>query len=285
MALPIQSSCSVKRYTPSLLRSRLKLPAKIRLSVRVESSAQEETNEGIEEGSVLASPQKSTKAGLGFGSSSPSPSYGKLREKEGTESNKRKGKRSTERDSSIIRRSPVEKPAFLSQQGESQSEEKTRNENAFLLTWLGLGSLILVEGIVLAASGFLPEEWDQFLVKYLYPSFTPTVFLFVGDGCHCLKNPINPTCFTAAHKFQPSRLHGELMYTGQTLSCDCQGVWMHHSKVHSRCTDFSDQEFIERKQLPRKPAGLSQRLVAYGEWDCTRRNLQALARNEKTQWA
>jgi hypothetical protein len=26
----------------------------------------------------------------------------------------------------------------------------------------------------------LLEEWDGFFVKFLYPSFTPTVFLFVG---------------------------------------------------------------------------------------------------------
>jgi len=29
-------------------------------------------------------------------------------------------------------------------------------------------------------TGFLPEEWDALFVKYLYPSFTPTVFLFVA---------------------------------------------------------------------------------------------------------
>lgn len=28
--------------------------------------------------------------------------------------------------------------------------------------------------------GLLPEAWDNFFVKYLYPSFTPTVFLFVA---------------------------------------------------------------------------------------------------------
>ncbi|RXH94922.1 hypothetical protein DVH24_024606 [Malus domestica] len=29
---------------------------------------------------------------------------------------------------------------------------------------------------------FLPEDWDKFLVKYLYPSFTPTVGLFVAGS-------------------------------------------------------------------------------------------------------
>jgi hypothetical protein len=29
-------------------------------------------------------------------------------------------------------------------------------------------------------AGFLPEEYDNFFVKYLYPSFTPTVVLFLA---------------------------------------------------------------------------------------------------------
>lgn len=61
-------------------------------------------------------------------------------------------------------------------------KESSRGEDVFLLVWLGLGGLILVEGVTLAASGFLPEEWDQFLVKFIYPIFTPTVFLFVAGS-------------------------------------------------------------------------------------------------------
>ncbi|RVW35234.1 Protein LOW PSII accumulation 2, chloroplastic [Vitis vinifera] len=34
--------------------------------------------------------------------------------------------------------------------------------------------------VIFTSTGFLPEEWDKFFVKYLYPSFTPTVFLFVA---------------------------------------------------------------------------------------------------------
>ncbi|MBA0789991.1 hypothetical protein Gohar_014666, partial [Gossypium harknessii] len=116
-----------------------------------------------------SSSKKAVVPGQGFGSS-PSPSSG---------SNKKKPKGKRER-ASIIRRSPVEKPAFLTKEEEAKAEEQRKNESAFLLAWLGLGGIILFQGIVLAASGFLPEEWDKFFVKYLYPSFTPTVILFLA---------------------------------------------------------------------------------------------------------
>lgn len=32
------------------------------------------------------------------------------------------------------------------------------------------------------SAGFLPEEWDKFLVDKLYPSFTPTVGLFLAGA-------------------------------------------------------------------------------------------------------
>lgn len=35
-------------------------------------------------------------------------------------------------------------------------------------------------GIAILLAGFLPEAWDKLFAKYLYPSFTPTVFLFVA---------------------------------------------------------------------------------------------------------
>ncbi|XP_061340952.1 protein LPA2 [Gastrolobium bilobum] len=109
------------------------------------------------------------KPGSGFGSSN--------------ESGKRKQKQKGQRErASIIRRSPVEKPSFVSEQQVGETKEQGKNESAFILAWLGFGSIILVEGIALAASGFLPEEWDKFFVKYLYPSFTPTVFLFIAGA-------------------------------------------------------------------------------------------------------
>ncbi|GFZ15221.1 hypothetical protein Acr_24g0014110 [Actinidia rufa] len=92
-------------------------------------------------------PPKPTSQGLGFGSSSsnspkPKPNPVGIKKKQ-----RGKGERA-----SIIRRAPVEKPEFVSQQEEPLSKEQIRNENAFLLAWLGLGGVILVEGIALAAS-------------------------------------------------------------------------------------------------------------------------------------
>ncbi|KAM7266558.1 hypothetical protein ACFE04_004455 [Oxalis oulophora] len=83
---------------------------------------------------------------------------------------------------SVIRRNPVEKPAFLSKgDGEAANNEtQSLSESAFIVIWLGLGGLILLQGLTLAASGFLPEEWDKLFVKYVYPSFTPTVGLFLA---------------------------------------------------------------------------------------------------------
>ncbi|VVB11904.1 unnamed protein product [Arabis nemorensis] len=105
-------------------------------------------------------PGKPRSSGVGFGSAAKG---------------KGKGKRE------VIRRSPVEKPVFVSsEEGAAKAEELRRNENAFLLTWLALGALILIQGILLAASGFLPEELDKLFVKYVYPVFTPSVGLFVA---------------------------------------------------------------------------------------------------------
>ncbi|KAB5525368.1 hypothetical protein DKX38_023117 [Salix brachista] len=116
--------------------------------------------------------------GQGFGSQSVAATA-TSKTASGSES-KKKPKGNRRERASIIRRTPVEKPAFISQENEVKGKEQGRNESAFLLAWLGLGGVIFVEGIVLASSGFLPEEWDKFFVKYLYPSFTPTVGLFVA---------------------------------------------------------------------------------------------------------
>lgn len=48
---------------------------------------------------------------------------------------------------------------------------------------LGLGlifSVCLAEGFIVAASGFLPDAADEFIMKYVYSAFSPTVGLFLA---------------------------------------------------------------------------------------------------------
>ncbi|PSR93356.1 Protein LOW PSII ACCUMULATION 2 like [Actinidia chinensis var. chinensis] len=166
MALTLHSSPFLLTQKPHLLLHTKTTPFAIK---------SQDSSSTSNPSSPSTDPPKPTSQGLGFGSSSsnspkPKPNPVGIKKKQ-----RGKGERA-----SIIRRAPVEKPEFVSQQEEPLSKEQIRNENAFLLAWLGLGGVILVEGIALAASGFLPEEWDKLFVKYLYPSFTPTVFLFVA---------------------------------------------------------------------------------------------------------
>ncbi|PIA50059.1 hypothetical protein AQUCO_01300649v1 [Aquilegia coerulea] len=165
MELAIQSSCLVKKQSSSLLQpSLLNFNIKTRLSVKAtESSSSSSSSSPSEE------PEKPTsKTNVGFGSSTT------------TQIKDGKKKKGSKGRATIIRRTPLEKPAFVSKEKETKTPEQNPTETAFLLTWFGLGLLIITEGLVLAASGLFPEEWDKFFVKYLYPSFTPTVFLFVA---------------------------------------------------------------------------------------------------------
>lgn len=78
--------------------------------------------------------------------------------------------------SKTIRRSAPQQPLL---QAAPKQNQVSQLETAYVVALTFLVGVILVEGLALGASGFLPEEWDDFLVKSLYPAFSPTVGLFL----------------------------------------------------------------------------------------------------------
>ncbi|KAL3834594.1 hypothetical protein ACJIZ3_009330 [Penstemon smallii] len=169
MALILHPSSSFTTNKPYLLfhpQFHLK-PTNFPIKSQQNSSTEETTSNPSSKNPTTSS------QGLGFGSSAAASTSAPAKKKQP------KGKRER---ASIIRREPLEKPNFGTPNQVAQADELSKNESAFLIAWLGLGAVILTEGIILAGSGFLPEAWDKFFVKYLYPSFTPTVFLFVSGS-------------------------------------------------------------------------------------------------------
>ncbi|KAL2550221.1 Protein LOW PSII ACCUMULATION 2 [Forsythia ovata] len=114
----------------------------------IKSQQDSSSNQPTEETPPKKANNLSSGSGSGFGSAAATSTV---------PSSKRKQQKGKRERASIIRREPLEKPKFATPpQEEARTEELRKNE------------------------GFLPEEWDKFCVKYLYPSFTPTVFLFVA---------------------------------------------------------------------------------------------------------
>lgn len=75
------------------------------------------------------------------------------------------------------RRAPPSKPLI----GVSAADKQTQQvETAVVASLAFLFAVILLEGLLLAASGFLPEEWDEFAVNFVYPAFTPSVGVFLA---------------------------------------------------------------------------------------------------------
>lgn len=148
MALTVHSPSPFTTGRYRLLRAPVLLTRGTGPKLAVNSQDQNSAAETDDSAAVAASPKKSASPGQGFGSSSASPSKSSSAAVTGNRKQRVRGERA-----SIIRRSPVEKPAFVSEDEEIRAEQQRKNESAFLLAWLGLGGVILIEGIVLAASG------------------------------------------------------------------------------------------------------------------------------------
>lgn len=57
---------------------------------------------------------------------------------------------------------------------------ESQAETAIVTAMFFLFSAIILEGLVLAASGFLSEEVDAWIQDVLYPSYSPTVIVFLA---------------------------------------------------------------------------------------------------------
>jgi hypothetical protein len=77
------------------------------------------------------------------------------------------------RAASAKRRRPLPSVTPAQQTTKQAKEEPASQTEALVLQSLGVAfALILLEGLILAASGFLPEEIDNFIVDYIYPTFS-----------------------------------------------------------------------------------------------------------------
>ncbi|BBN00094.1 hypothetical protein MPTK1_1g26360 [Marchantia polymorpha subsp. ruderalis] len=129
-------------------------------SVRVFAQVGEETESTQENASTR---EESNVKAKGFGAPKP------VTEKKKT---------SSSAPSSNTRRAPPQQPLL----GNQVDEETKQFETGAVAALVFVFSLIILEGIGLAASGFLPQEWDEFMIKVIYPIFTPTVGVFLGGA-------------------------------------------------------------------------------------------------------
>jgi hypothetical protein len=114
-----------------------------------------------------ASPEKAQEAGA-----SSSESIESLEEKIRIRRGKKGGK--------VKPQVKVNAPVVDAVTGKAPATPESQIETAAVLTLFYFFLAILVEGLLLAGSGFLPEEWDQFIQDKIYPSYSPTVLLFLG---------------------------------------------------------------------------------------------------------
>eukprot|EP01024_Parvocaulis_polyphysoides_P023074 TRINITY_DN2133_c0_g5_i1.p2 TRINITY_DN2133_c0_g5~~TRINITY_DN2133_c0_g5_i1.p2 ORF type:complete len:176 (+),score=19.53 TRINITY_DN2133_c0_g5_i1:37-528(+) len=87
-----------------------------------------------------------------------------------------RGKKSKAQGPKVV--SPVVEQVY----GSSEPTQAQSNETLAVNVLFAIGAVILVEGIFLAASGFLPQELDEFAQNIIYPIFSPTVVLLLAGS-------------------------------------------------------------------------------------------------------
>jgi hypothetical protein len=76
----------------------------------------------------------------------------------------------------------VESAAVDLATGKTAPTAMAEAETSYISALLFCFVAILAEGLLLAGSGFLPEDWDQFIQDVIYPSFSWTVLAFLGGS-------------------------------------------------------------------------------------------------------
>lgn len=66
-----------------------------------------------------------------------------------------------------------------SQRLQGVKSDEAEFENKVVLALFSIFGLILIEGLFLAASGFLSKEISDFGINVVYPAFSPTVVVFL----------------------------------------------------------------------------------------------------------
>ncbi|GBF88312.1 low PSII accumulateion protein, chloroplastic [Raphidocelis subcapitata] len=82
----------------------------------------------------------------------------------------------------IEARVQVESATVAQATGAAPQTEIGEFETAVVQALAGFFGILLVEGLVLAGAGFLPESWDSAVQAYLYPSFSPQMALFLAGS-------------------------------------------------------------------------------------------------------
>ncbi|GAQ84157.1 hypothetical protein KFL_001780120 [Klebsormidium nitens] len=76
-----------------------------------------------------------------------------------------------------VRRPAPERPVIAPSSTEPSQEQVY--EQYYVVSLAILFGIIIAMGIALAASGFFPEDIDDLVLKYVYPSFSPTIGVFL----------------------------------------------------------------------------------------------------------